>query len=105
MSRLRKERGPTERKFFHNHEDIVRAGLPFAKVREYYSDRELAEHFLLNKLTFCVEAQKFLGNLICDGFFERDYGTHQTKVSLDRSDALGKYITSQQSFWHQKEQP
>ena len=50
--------GPTERKFFHNHEDIVRAGLPFAKVREYYSDRELAEHFLLNKLTFCVEAQK-----------------------------------------------
>jgi len=50
--------GPTERKFLQNIEDLVRAGLPFAKVKEYYDDREMAESFLLNKLSFCVEAQK-----------------------------------------------
>ena len=50
--------GPTERKFLHNTEDIVRAGLPFAKVKVNYSDREIAERFLPNKLSFCVEVQK-----------------------------------------------
>lgn len=50
--------GPTERKFLNNIEDIVRAGLPFTKVKEYFSNREAAENFLLNKLSFCVEAQK-----------------------------------------------
>jgi len=50
--------GPTERKFLHNIEDIVRAGLPYTKVKEYYGDREVAENFLLNKVSFCVEAQK-----------------------------------------------
>ena len=51
--------GPTERKFLNNIEDLVRSGLPFPKVKEQLiSDRETAESFLLNKLTFCVEAQK-----------------------------------------------
>lgn len=52
--------GPTERKFLHNIEDVVRAGLPFTKVKNYYSNREVAEEFLLNKLSFCAEAQKVL---------------------------------------------
>lgn len=57
--------GPTERKFLHNIEDIVRAGLPFSKVKEYYGNRETAESFLLNKLSFCVEAQKVSALLLC----------------------------------------
>ncbi|KAJ7391490.1 hypothetical protein OS493_018537 [Desmophyllum pertusum] len=87
--------GPTERKFLHNIEDIARAGLPFAKVKEYYSDREMAESLLLKKLAFCVEAQKFFDDFISAGFFERDYGTHQTKVTTCRLDALGQYIEAQ----------
>ncbi|XP_078384134.1 uncharacterized protein LOC144666603 [Oculina patagonica] len=96
--------GPTERKFLGNIEDIVRAGLPFSKVKDYYSDREMAESFLLNKLSFCVEAQKYFYDMLSDGSFERDYGTHQTKVTLNRSDALGQHIAAQESFWQQKEQ-
>ena len=45
--------GPTERKFLQNIEDLVRAGLPFAKVKEYYDDREMAEFSPQQALLLC----------------------------------------------------
>jgi len=47
--------GSTERRFLENIEDIVSRSLPLQKLKLFFSNKDVAETYLLNQVTFCEE--------------------------------------------------
>lgn len=47
--------GSTERRFLENIEEIVTQSLPLENLRRFFKDKDVAETYLLNQITFCEE--------------------------------------------------